>query len=166
MSTIKIEKDYIRFEVVLKGILNINPFEFRRAKIINIVEPGISLKGVVINISNDNLSSPCMEDGNDELTFRFIIKNDLGWKKDDNVRVSFLNEVDYRDFEKLIPYFEARLRRFDYDPSITGENFLDYSKEWSKFNTNNPVDDKCEYLLSPIPRQTHDGGVVRIEELP
>jgi len=166
MSTIKIEKDYIRFEIVLRQISNINPFKFRRANIINIVEPGIWLKGVVINISNDNLSSPCMADGIEEVTFCFIIKNDLGWKKDDYVRVSFLNEVDYRDFEKLMPYFEARLRRFDCDITITGENFLDYSKEWSKFNTNNPVDDKCEHWMSPIPRQTHDGGVVRVEELP
>lgn len=166
MSTIKIEKDYIRFEVVLNGILNINPFKFRRANIINIIEPGTWLKGVVINISNDNLGTPCIVDGIEEVTFCFMIKNDLGWKEGDEVRVSFLNEVDYRDFEKLMPYFEARLRKFNCDTSITPENFLEYSDEWSRFHTDNPVDDKCRHPLSPIPRQTHDGGVVRVEELP
>lgn len=166
MSTIKIDGDYIRFEIVLRGILNINPFKFRRAKIINIVEPGVWLKGVVINISNDNLGSPCIDDGTDDLTFCFMIKNDLGWKQDDYVRVSFLNEVDYRDFEKLMPYFEARLRRFDCDVSITQKNFIEYSGEWSKFHPDNPVDDKCKHPLSPIPRQTQDGGVVRVDVLP
>ncbi|AZA54953.1 hypothetical protein [Chryseobacterium sp. G0201] len=167
MSTIKIEKDFIKVEATLSGISNVSPFKFRGVRVLNLkTKAGSTLKGVVLNISNENPGNPCISEGTDTVTYDFMFKNDLGWSKDDKVRVSFLNEIDYRDFEKLIPYFEARLRKFEYNEIITGKEFLDYSDEWSKFHEDNPVDDICRDGMSPIPRQTHDGGVVRIEELP
>ncbi|SHK16480.1 hypothetical protein [Chryseobacterium polytrichastri] len=167
MSTIKIAKDFIKIEATLSGISNVSQFKFRGAKVLNLkTKAGDTLKGVVINISNENPGSPCMSAGLESGTFDFMFKNDLGWNKNDKVRISFLNEIDYRDFERLMPYFESRLRKFGYDELVTIENFLNFSDEWSKFHEDNPVDDICKHELSPIPRQTHDGGVVRIEELP
>ncbi|MET3535304.1 hypothetical protein [Chryseobacterium limigenitum] len=165
MSTIKIDGDFIRVEAVLADISNNNPFNFRRAEIINIEEPEKSLKGIVINVSNDNLGSPCITPGIENITYNFMFKNDLNWKSGDYVRISFLNEVDYREFDRLLPYFEARLRKFGYDPTDE-QTFSDYSKAWCKVKPAMLIDDICKDALVPIPRQTQDGGVVRVEELP
>lgn len=169
MSNINIENGFITFKVTLANIENAKQFQYRGAKVLNTqTRLGKPLRGIVINISNDNLTSPCIKVGSDSITFDLMLKNNLGWNKGDEVRVSFLNEIDYRDFEKLIPYFEARLRKFECNEAITEKEFLSYSDEWSEFHEDNPVDDVCRNKdkFSPIPRQTQDGGVVRIEELP
>lgn len=162
-STVTLNQDHLVFELTVNGIDG----RIFKAKGCKIIQVG-SLKGIVFNFTNDNLTNPFFTNvPGTSLNLKAIVNNTnkLNWNVNDDVRIMYLNEIDYRDFEKLIPYFEARLSYYQYSIPTPGSglySYSEFSKIWSSMHRDNPVDDMPMPPLSPIPRQTHNDDILRI----
>ncbi|MFP3590822.1 hypothetical protein [Chryseobacterium sp. SIMBA_038] len=131
---------------------------------------GTKLLAIIFSFKNNSMDYPCFEtkDAPDTLTFRSTIEVSKDFALGKEIRIIYFNEKAFDDVISHIPYFRSRLLKFEYLLNIADEDYKKFDDAWNQSNAGDDdllVNDICD-PLSPIPRQTHDGGVVRIEELP
>lgn len=128
---------------------------------------GTKLLAVIFSFKNRSTQYPCFEtkDATDTLIFRSTIEVSKDFALHKDIRIMYFNEKAFDDVISHIPYFRSRLLRFENLSNITDKEYETFDDAWNVLNGGDQdliVNDICD-PLGPIPRQTGNDGVARIE---